>query len=69
MASFKATKPRANPPICGECDRPLYGGGRFYVEVEHQARGPMKVHADCANELRLKGDLVITTRVASRGKP
>lgn len=58
MASFKATKPRANPPICGECDRLLYGGGRFYVDIVHQARGPLKVHGDCATEMRRRGDVV-----------
>jgi hypothetical protein len=55
---FKSRLPRANPPICGECDRMFYGGGRFYVEVEHQARGPIKVHRDCADQLRRQGDLV-----------
>ena len=58
MASFKATKPRANPPICAECDRAFYGGGRFYEDVVHIERGPMKVHQQCAENLRRSGDLI-----------
>lgn len=50
MSRFKATKPRANPPLCWECDKLLYGGGRFYelVTVDGVER---PVHGDCKKRM------------------
>lgn len=46
MSETKARPPKANPPLCWECNRLLYGGGRIYhtVEVDGIARN---VHAAC----------------------
>ncbi len=51
MGSWKATQPRANPPICWICDKRLYGGGRCYdlIAVDGQA-DPRPVHKTCKDE-------------------
>ncbi len=48
MSEFKATKPRANPPICWVCDKRLYGGGRFYETVADEAGHQHPAHVSCA---------------------
>lgn len=50
MASFKAAKPPANPPICFHCDERLFGAGRFYETVSIEGI-PRNVHATCAREI------------------
>lgn len=43
---IRFTKPRPNIPLCWECNRLLYGGGRVYrtVEIDGVER---HVHASC----------------------
>lgn len=48
MASFKATQPRANPPICWTCNKRLYAGGRIYVLVEDEDGNQHPAHKNCA---------------------
>ena len=49
MGDFKATLPRANPPVCWLCDKRLYSGGRMYVMRE--VDGVMRpCHGHCVSE-------------------
>jgi hypothetical protein len=50
MGAFKATKPKARIPLCWECNKRLYGGGRIYTTVTIDGV-KRDLHAACAQSL------------------
>jgi hypothetical protein len=54
VSAFKASKPKANPPICWECGKKLYGGGRFYEVVNVDGYDRI-VHRDCRDRIVEEG--------------
>lgn len=57
MSKIRYAQPRANPPICWLCDRPLHGGGRVYAEVVDDDGHEHPAHKNCAQLDKVKRDL------------
>lgn len=43
---------RANPPVCWECGRQLYGGGWYYKLVTDEAGNQHPAHHRCNDDDR-----------------